>query len=175
MKKVILAAIAAVGLLPGTLAAEEDVSVADLRRPTMPVTDLDASLTFFTSVLNMEAGGRTVYNSPVLRRAIGAPDGVDITVQAVNDRNQTGALVLVSAPGMSIDATANSKNATTLALTVDDVEAVYARAVAGGYEVLMSPLEAAEAENFPPEKEMILIEPGGHRLIVVQPPPPTDP
>jgi catechol 2,3-dioxygenase-like lactoylglutathione lyase family enzyme len=153
--------------------AEDDLSVADLRRPTMPVADLEASLAFFTGVLNMEAGGSTIYNSPVLRRAIGAPDGVDITVQAVNDRNQQGALVLVSAPGLIIDAAANTRNATTLALTVDDVDAVYKRAVAGGYTVLMSPQEAAEAENFPPEKEMILVEPGGHRLIVVQPPPAT--
>ena len=153
---------------------EEDVdlSIADLRRPTMPVADLDASLKFFTEVLNMQEGGRVVYNSPVLRKAIGAPDGVDITVLALNDRNQTGAMVLVSAPGITIDAAANARNATTLALTVDDITSVYERAVAGGYTILMSPDEAAAAENYPPEKEMILIEPGGHRLIVVQPPPP---
>lgn len=150
--------------------AEEDLSIADLRRPTMPVADLDASLKFFTEVLNMQDGGRVVYNSPVLRKAIGAPDGVDITVLALNDRNQTGAMVLVSAPGMTIDAAANARNATTLALSVDDITSVYERAVAGGYTVLMTPDEAAAAENYPPEKEMILIEPGGHRLIVVQPP-----
>jgi catechol 2,3-dioxygenase-like lactoylglutathione lyase family enzyme len=155
--------------------AEDDLTMADLRRPTMPVADLEASLTFFTTVLNMKEGGRTIYNSPVLRKAIGAPDGVDITVLALNDRNQQGAMVLVSAPGMTIDSAANTANATTLALTVDDVDAVYQRAVAGGYTVLMSPQEAAEAENFPPEKEMVLVEPGGHRLIVVQPPPPADP
>ena len=66
--------------------AEEDLSIADLRRPTMPVADLDASLKFFTEVLNMQDGGRVVYNSPVLRKAIGAPDGVDITVLALNVR-----------------------------------------------------------------------------------------
>lgn len=151
---------------------KEDLSVADLRRPTMPVADLDASLKFFTEVLNMQDGGRVVYNSPVLRKAIGAPDGVDITVLALNDRNQAGAMVLVTAPGMTINADANARNATTLALSVDDITSVYERAVAGGYTILMTPEEAAAAENYPPEKEMILLEPGGHRLIVVQPPPP---
>ncbi|MEQ8735987.1 MAG: VOC family protein [Rhodospirillaceae bacterium] len=150
---------------------EEDLTIADLRRPTMPVSDLDASLKFFTEVLNMTDGGRVVYNSPVLRKAIGAPDGVDITVLALNDRNQTGAMVLVSAPGLIIDATANASNATTLALSVNDITSVYERAVDGGYTVLMTPDEAAAAENYPPEKEMILLEPSGHRLIVVQPPP----
>ncbi len=171
MKAPIIAAMVALTVTTGAVVAEDDLSVADLRRPTMPVADLEASLSFFTTVLNMEAGGRTVYNSPVLRKAIGAPEDVDITVQAVNDRNQQGALVLVSAPGIAINAAANTRNATTLALTVEDVQAVYQRALAGGYTVLMSPQEAAEAENFPPEKEMILVEPGGHRLIIVQPPP----
>lgn len=167
-------ALASLALLPGLAHADEaeNTAMADLRRPTMPVADLEASLKFFVDVLNMEEGGRVVYNSPVLRKAIGAPDGVDITVLALNDRNQSGAMVLVNAPGMTIDAAANTRNATTLALTVDDVEAVYKRAVAGGYTVLMSPQEAAKAEDYPPEKEMILVEPGGHRLIVVQPPPP---
>jgi catechol 2,3-dioxygenase-like lactoylglutathione lyase family enzyme len=145
----------------------------DLRRPTMPVADLDASVTFFTDVLGMEEAGRQIYNSPVLRAAIGAPDGSDITVVALNDRNQMGALVLVNAPGMLIDTRANTANATTLALSTDDIEAVYARVVAGGYQVLMSPEEAAKAEDYPPEKEMIIVEPGGHRLIIVQPPPST--
>jgi hypothetical protein len=149
----------------------EDLSVADLRRPTMPVADLDASAKFFVDVLNMKDGGRIVYNSPVLRKAIGAPEGVDITVLRLNDRNQIGAMVLVNAPGMTIEAASNSRNATTLALSVEDVNAVYRRALAGGYTVLMSPEEAAKAEDYPPEKEMILVEPGGHRLIVVQPPP----
>lgn len=149
----------------------EDLSMADLRRPTMPVADLDASAKFFVEVLNMKDGGRIVYNSPVLRKAIGAPDGVDITVLRLNDRNQIGAMVLVNAPGMTIDASSNTRNATTLALSVEDVNTVYERAVAGGYTVLMSPEDAAKAEDYPPEKEMILVEPGGHRLIVVQPPP----
>jgi catechol 2,3-dioxygenase-like lactoylglutathione lyase family enzyme len=149
----------------------EDMSMADYRRPTMPVADLEASAKFFIDVLNMKEGGRAVYNSPVLRLAIGAPDGVDITVLSLNDRNQVGAIVLVNARGMTIDAMANATNATTLAFSVDDVNAVYERALAGGYTVLMSPEDAAKAENYPPEKEMILLEPGGHRLIVVQPPP----
>lgn len=169
----IAALVATLAVSVSSLAAEEemDLSIADLRRPTMPVADLDASLKFFTDVLNMKDGGRIVYNSPVLRAAIGAPDGVDITVLALNDRNQSGAMVLVNAPGMTIDAAANTANATTLALSVDDIDAVYERAVAGGYTVLMTPEEAAKAEDYPPEKEMILVEPGGHRLIVVQPPP----
>ena len=120
----------------------------------------------------MEEGGRQIYNSPVLRKAVGAPEGVDITVVGLNDRNQIGALVLVSAPGIEIDAAANTSNATTLALSTDDIESVYARVVAGGYTVIMSPEQAAEAEDYPPEKEMIVVEPGGHRLIIVQPPPP---
>lgn len=162
--------------ISGSLAADdtENMSMADYRRPTMPVADLDASAKFFIDVLNMKEGGRVVYNSPVLRRAIGAPDGVDITVLSLNDRNQVGAMVLVNAPGMAINSSANAANATTLAFSVDDVDAVYERALAGGYTVLMSPEDAAKAENYPPEKEMILIEPSGHRLIVVQPPP-TDP
>lgn len=169
----IYAAVLAVSPLLSEVRAADDVdlSVADLRRPTMPVADLDASLKFFTTVLNMQEGGRIVYNSPVLRAAIGAPDDVDITVLALNDRNQSGAMVLVNAPGMTIDADANTRNATTLALSVEDVQAVYERAIAGGYTVLMSPEDAAKAENYPPEKEMILVEPSGHRLIVVQPPP----
>lgn len=173
MRAAALGLIAALIVSGGSLnAAEEmDLSIADLRRPTMPVADLEASLAFFTDVLNMQDGGRVVYNSPVLRAAIGAPDGVDITVLRLNDRNQIGAMVLVNAPGMTIDAAANTRNATTLALSVEDVQAVYERAVAGGYTVLMSPEEAAKAEDYPPEKEMILVEPGGHRLIVVQPPP----
>ncbi len=148
-----------------------DPTAADLRRPTMPVADLEASVKFFTDVLGMSEDSRQIYNSPVLRRAIGAAKDVDITVVRMNDRNQVGVMVLVSAPGIQIDPSANTINATTLALSVDDVQAVYERAVAGGYTVLMSPAEAAEAENYPPEKEMILVEPGGHRLIVVQPPP----
>lgn len=173
MRFIITALVATIAVAVGSLNAQEevDLSMADLRRPTMPVADLDASLAFFTNVLNMQDGGRVVYNSPVLRAAIGAPNGVDITVLALNDRNQNGALILVNAPGMIIDAAANTRNATTLALSVDDVQAVYERAVAGGYTVLMSPEEAAKAEDYPPEKEMILVEPGGHRLIVVQPPP----
>jgi catechol 2,3-dioxygenase-like lactoylglutathione lyase family enzyme len=151
-----------------TAAADE---VADLRRPTMPVSDLEASVAFFTGVLGFTESGRTVYNSPVLRAAIGAAPDVDITVVALDDLNQQGAIVLVGAPGLVIDREANTRNATTLAFSVKDVAAVYARAVAGGYTVLMSPEEAAAAENYPPEKEMILLEPGGHRLIVVQPPP----
>ncbi len=148
-----------------------DPNAADLRRPTMPVADLDASVKFFTEVLGMHEGGRQVYNSPILRRAMAIPDGVDITVVRMDDRNQEGAMVLVSAPGMTIDPAANTANATTLALSTHDIDSVYERAVAGGYRVLMSPAEAAEAENYPPEKEMILVEPGGHRLIVIQPPP----
>ena len=99
------------------------------------------------------------------------PEGVDITVVAMNDRNQAGAMVLVSAPGITIDPAANTANATTLALSTHDIDFVYERTIAGGYTVLMSPAEAAEAENYPPEKEMILMEPGGHWLIVIQPPP----
>jgi catechol 2,3-dioxygenase-like lactoylglutathione lyase family enzyme len=159
----------------GTHAARADNHerplAADLRRPTMPVADLEASVKFFTEVLGMEVGGRQVYNSPVLRAAIGAPENEDITIVRIDDRNQVGALVLVSSPGIRIDAGANTANATTLALSTDEIESVYARAVAGGYQVMMSPAEAAEAEDYPPEKEMILVEPGGHRLIVVQPPP----
>lgn len=152
----------------------EDMSVADYRRPTMPVADLDASAKFFIDVFNMKEGGRVIYNSPVLRKTANLPDDVDITVLRLNDRNQVGAMVLFSAPGMTIDSMANAANATTLAFSVDDVDAVYERALAGGYTVLMSPEEAAKAEDYPPEKEMVLIEPSGHRLIVVQPPP-TDP
>jgi catechol 2,3-dioxygenase-like lactoylglutathione lyase family enzyme len=144
---------------------------ADLRRPTMPVSDLEASVKFFTDVLGMEEGGRQVYNSPILRAAMRIPDGVDITVLRLNDRNQIGAMVLVSAPGLIINSDANTANATTLALSTHDINAVYARAVAGGYQVIMSPEEAAAAENYPPEKEMVLVEPSGHRLIVIQPPP----
>ena len=99
------------------------------------------------------------------------PDGVDITVLRLNDRNQIGAMVLVNAPGMTIDSAANTANATTLALSNHDIDAVYVRAVAGGHQVITSPKEAAAAENYPPEKEMILVEPRGHRLIVIQPPP----
>lgn len=170
---ILCAAVLSVSSLVGTIHAEDevDLSVADLRRPTMPVTHLEASLKFFTTVLNMTEGGRVVYNSPVLRAAIGAADDVDITVLALNDRNQSGAMVLVNAPGMTINAEANTLNATTLALSVDDVQAVYERAIAGGYTVIMSPEEAAKAEDYPPEKEMILVEPSGHRLIIVQPPP----
>jgi hypothetical protein len=72
---------------------------------------------------------------------------------------------------MTIDAAANTAKATTLALSAEDVNAVYERVVAGGYKVLMTPEEAAKAENYPPEKEMILIEPGGHGLFMAQPPP----
>lgn len=151
--------------------SHEDASMADLRRPTMPVANLDASANFFVDVLNIKDGGRIVYNSPVLRKAIGAAEDVDITVPRLNDLDQVGALVLVNAPGMAIDAAANTANATILTLSVEDVNAVYERAVAGGYTVLMTPEEAAKAENYPPEKEMILVEPGGHQLIVVQPPP----
>ena len=169
---ILLAFTASLGFIGNVWAdSEENLSIADLRRPTMPVADLEASLKFLTDVLKMEDGGRVIYNSPVLRKAIGAPDDVDITVLRLNDRNQVGAMVLVNAPGMTIDAGANTRNATTLALSVDDVGAVYERAIAGGYTVLMSPEEAAKAENYPPEKEMILVEPGGHRLIIVQPPP----
>ena len=144
---------------------------ADLRRPTMPVADLDASVKFFTDVLGMKDGGRQIYNSPILRAAMRIPDGVDITVLRLNDRNQIGAMVLVNAPGMTIDSAANTANATTLALSNHDIDAVYVRAVAGGHQVITSPKEAAAAENYPPEKEMILVEPSGHRLIVIQPPP----
>ena len=174
MKRALLVIASAILFASGSTALADnhlDPSAADLRRPTMPVADLEASVKFFTDVLGMHEGGRQIYNSPVLRRAIGAADNVDITVVSMNDRNQVGAMVLVGAVGISIDPSANTANATTLALTVDDVDDVYQRAVAGGYTVLMSPAEAAEAENYPPEKEMILVEPGGHRLIVVQPPP----
>lgn len=152
--------------------ADESEIAGDLRRPTMPVADLDASVEFFTEVLGMTVSGRRPYNSPVLRAAIGAADDVDLIVVALDDKNQQGALVLVGAAGLRIDAAANRANATTLAWSVADIDAVYRRAVAGGYEVLMSPDQAAEAEDFPPEKEMILVEPSGHRLIIVQPPPP---
>lgn len=173
MRAAVLGLVTALTVIVGSVHAADDMdlSIADLRRPTMPVADLEASLKFFTDVLNMKEGGRVVYNSPVLRAAIGAPDDVDITVLALNDRNQTGAMVLVNAPGMTIDAGANTRNATTLALSVEDIDTVYKRAVAGGYTVLMTPEEAAKAEDYPPEKEMILVEPSGHRLIVVQPPP----
>ena len=123
---------------------------ADLRRPTMPVSDLEASVKFFTDELGMEEGGRQVYNSPILRAAMRIPDGVDITVLRLNDRNQIGAMVLVSAPSLIINSDANTANATTLALSTHDINAVYARAVTGGYQVIMSPEEAAAAENYPP-------------------------
>jgi hypothetical protein len=71
---------------------------ADLRRPTMPVADLEASVKFFTDVLGMEDGGRQIYNSPILRAAIRIPDGVDIAVLRINDRSQIGAMALVNAP-----------------------------------------------------------------------------
>lgn len=157
--------------LSTTAFATDPIDPADLRRPTMPVADLEASVAFFADVLGFVEGGRAVYNSPVLRAAIGAAPEVDITVVALNDQNQEGALVLVGAPGLQIDSAANVRNATTLAFTVSDVDAVHRRAVAGGYMVLMSPEQAAAAEDYPPEKEMILMEPGGHRLIIVQPPP----
>ncbi len=173
MVRLIVAVLCLIAATGGSIAAladnHERPLAADLRRPTMPVADLEASVAFFTGVLGMEEGGRQVYNSPVLRMAIGAPDGVDITVVRLNDRNQTGAMVLVHAPGMTIDPRSNTVNATTLALSTDDIEAVYARALAGGYKIIMSPDEAA-AEDYPPEKEIILVEPSGHRLIVVQPP-----
>lgn len=149
----------------------ELLNAADLRRPSMPVADLDASVTFFTDVLGFEEGGRQVYNSPILRTVLGAPEGVDITVVALNDRNQQGALVLYSAPGTQIDAAANTANATTLSLLTDDIQRVFEQAVKGGYEIILTPMEAAAMDNFPPEEEMILVEPSGHRLIVIQPPP----
>lgn len=152
----------------------ERPDAADLRRPSMPVADLDASVKFFTDVLGFEAGGRQIYNSPILRAITGIPEGVDITVVALNDRNQQGAIVLYSAPGLEIDAEANTANATTLSLLTDDIQRLYERAVKGGYEILMTPMEAAAADNFPPEEEMILVEPSGHRLIVIQPPPATE-
>lgn len=152
------------------VAASDNEIPSDLRRPTMPVADLDASVDFFTDVLGMTVSGRRPYNSPVLRAAIGAPEEVDLIVVALDDKNQGGALVLVGAEGLRIDPAANRANATTLAWSVDDIDAVYERAIKGGYEVLMSPAQAAEAEDFPPEKEMILVEPSGHRLIIVQPP-----
>lgn len=157
-------------LSTATALASDHGEAADLRRPTMPVADLDASVNFFTEVLGMTVSGRRPYNSPVLRAAIGAPAEVDLIVVALDDKNQQGALVLVGASGLRIDAAANRANATTLAWSVEDIDAVHERAVAGGYEVLMSPAQAAEAEDFPPEKEMILVEPSGHRLIIVQPP-----
>lgn len=144
--------------------------MADLRGPTLAVNDLEASVAFFTTVLGLKAGETVVYNSPVLRVATGAPEGADIRVVALNDRKTQWAVVLVAAQGLVVDTKSNAINAAALSWRVDNIDAVYARALEAGYGVVMSLEEAAEAEDYPPEKEMVLLSPSGHRLIVIQPP-----
>lgn len=150
--------------------AEDSETSINLSGPTMPVADLDASVDFFVNVMGMTETQRVVYNNPVMRALITAPQDADINVVILGDSNSERAVVLVGVNGLEIDTDSNIANATALSLLTTDLDSIYNRAMAGGHKIIMSPEEAAQVENYPPEKEMILVAPSGHRLLVIQPP-----
>ena len=95
--------------------------------PELDVTELDASMRFYGGVL----GFRTLFERPAERFAYLALDGAELMLQEAagpGRRFRTAPLEPPYGRGLNLQ------------LRVDDVDAVLARAVEGGYEVVV-PME----------------------------------
>lgn len=165
MKRLGLTLVFALGLTTPAVAAEQGMGVATLQRAAIMVKDRPATVKFYREVLGYtEEPSSTDIRLPP-DHPLGMPS--DAVLSMTYMKSQDGAFVAV----MGVDSkemgavtrptgNANAYNDVMLVHVVTGIEAIHARAVAGGYTVLHPPTLSRSGRA----KQMFLRDPNGIKI-----------
>lgn len=148
--------------------ADEATSLR-LQRATLTVSDLDASLAFYTGPMGFTLRSRSNYDTPSLRALFPMPDSATPTLALLDaGPDQPRALALLHAPGHAIDAQSNRNHAPALLYTTLEMDRVHARMEAAGVEVLLPPTPLNDFSGKPFGREAGYLDPDGVRIVLFE-------
>lgn len=138
-----------------------------LQRATLPVSDLERSIAFYTEQLGFTLRSRTEYDTPALRSMFAIPEGASPELALLDaGEGQPRALALVYARGQAVDADANRISAPALLFNTRDLDEVHARMQAAGTTVLLPPTPLLDFSGQPYGLEAAYLDPDGVRIIL---------
>jgi catechol 2,3-dioxygenase-like lactoylglutathione lyase family enzyme len=156
-------ALAFMGYLMATTAAQaEDVSATYLRTAIF-VKDRAATVKFFRDVMGYAEGGTSPVDKP--NDALGLPKDAKVMLTGMSSKDGAGLSIMgVDSPGFPAltrpSGIANAGGDVMLVHQVTGIQEIHARAKAGGYEVLMAPRPSPSGKSL----QMFLRDPNHVRL-----------
>ena len=140
-----------------------------LQRASVPVSDLDAALAFYVDTLGLTAGPVGESASETFRAMFYVGEGVASRFALLDAHDgQPRVIGLVEVDGLAVDAASNRVNAPALVFGVTDMNGIYARSRAAGYEVLVAPAPLLGFDGKAIGTEMALFDPDGNRVILFE-------
>ncbi len=150
----------------GALASEPGVH---LQRATLTVSDLEKSLAFYRDGLGFRVRTRSPYDTPALRRMFAIPNDAQPELLILDAHaEQSRALALIHAPGMTADAASNRVNAPALVFSTAQLDQLHARLEQSGVEVLLPPTVLHDFSGKPYGRESAYLDPDGVRVILFE-------
>jgi lactoylglutathione lyase len=133
------------------------------------VSDLDRSVAYYRDVIGLELIDRLIRDEPYLSEVTGYPD-VSLDIALLVEPNSRVMLELVRYPdglGSAIDPATANPGTGHVCFVVDDVDAIYIRAVSAGYSSVNPPVTPTRG-MWTGGRSVYLRDPDGIRVELVQ-------
>jgi len=153
-------------LLPIGLGAD-----VTLRRATVTVNDMEASIAFYRDVLGFTVSGDARYDTPALRSMFHVPDAATPRLVLLDaGPDQPRALALIAAEGLAVDSALNARHAPALVFDVTDMDALHERLVDADARVVQPPTPLRDFSGKPFGREAMVLDPNGVRIVFFEAP-----
>ncbi len=143
------------------------LQAAVLQRATLSVADLDESIAFYCDLLGFTVASAADYETPAFRAMFNIPPEVTPRLVLLDGADQPRALALVSAPGLVVNAEANTLHAPALVIATRDIHAMDAKLREAGTTVVFPPTILRAFNGSVIGTEAMYLDPDGVRVVLM--------
>ncbi len=133
------------------------------------VSDLDRSVAYYRDVIGLELVDRLIRDEPYLAQVTGYPD-ISLEIALLVEPNSRVMLELIQYPselGSAIDPATANPGTGHVCFVVDDVDAIYQRALAAGHSAVNPPVTPTKG-MWTGGRSIYMLDPDGIRVELVQ-------
>ena len=132
------------------------------------VADLERSVAYYRDIIGLEVVDRLVRDEPYLAQVTGYPD-ISLAIALLVEARSRVMLELIEYPhelGTTIDTATANRGTAHVCFVVDDVDAIYERAVAAGYGAVNPPVTPTHG-MWIDGRSVYMLDPDGIRVELV--------
>ena len=133
------------------------------------VADLERSVAYYRDIIGLEVVDRLVRDEPYLAQVTGYPD-ISLAIALLVEARSRVMLELIEYPyelGTTIDTATANRGTAHVCFVVDDVDAIYERAVAAGFSAVNPPVTPTHG-MWMGGRSVYMLDPDGIRVELVQ-------
>lgn len=133
------------------------------------VSDLERSVAYYRDIIGLEMFDRLTRDEPYLAQVTGYAD-VSLEIALLVESNSRVMLELIEYPhglGRAIDTSTANPGTAHVCFVVDDVDAIYAQAVAAGHSAVNPPVSPTKG-MWVGGRSIYMLDPDGIRVELVQ-------